>query len=333
MDRILLIFVDGVGLAPAGATNPFSGLPTPALQRLLGGPLTLERAGHGGQALLLALDATLGVDGLPQSATGQTTLFTGVNAAAHIGRHVTGFPGPRLRRLLEANNLLVRCRLAGLEATFANAYTERYFRRSGERRRRHSATTVATMAAGLALRRIGDLERGEAVAWDVVRDRFGRPLRQQPAGDGDGETLSPITPEEAGCHLVELAGRHHLTLWETFLTDLAGHRRFGITPEEAMGRVDGLLAGVLEHRGPELTVVVTSDHGNLEETSHTRHTRNPVPLLAVGPGAESFTGVRSLTGVTPRLLDLLGASPGPDVVPEEGPAEATGSAEPSGGDG
>ena len=43
-DRILFIFVDGVGLGPAGPDNPLSQVPMPRLGELLGGPLVLPMA-------------------------------------------------------------------------------------------------------------------------------------------------------------------------------------------------------------------------------------------------------------------------------------------------
>ncbi|HLF57767.1 MAG TPA: metalloenzyme, partial [Thermoanaerobaculia bacterium] len=61
MARFLLLFVDGVGLAPASDKNPLASEPMPALAALLGGPLTSERAGAGDGWTLAALDATLGV--------------------------------------------------------------------------------------------------------------------------------------------------------------------------------------------------------------------------------------------------------------------------------
>ena len=75
--RFLLLFVDGVGLAAATDHNPFTAAPAPALRRLLGGPLTAEQRQQSSDPssaslLLTDLDPTLGVDGLPQSATGQT---------------------------------------------------------------------------------------------------------------------------------------------------------------------------------------------------------------------------------------------------------------------
>lgn len=294
--RILLIFIDGIGLAAGGPNNPLSLLPTPALRDLLGGPLTLEQCRQDEGLLLAPLDATLGIDGLPQSATGQTALFTGVNGAARLGRHVTGLPGPQLRAIVEAGNLLRAVRECGLEATFANAYTAEYLAALASGRRRPSVTTCALLSSGLAPREVGELLRGEAVSWDIVRDRFAEHV---------DEKLPETTPEEAGAHLARLASRHHLTLYETFITDLAGHGRLGFTAAEALRRIDGLIAGVIKTRSPRTTVVLTSDHGNLEESHDQRHTRNPVPLLAVGPLANRFLDIRSILEVTPRILECL----------------------------
>ena len=106
--KFLFFFLDGIGLgSPDPAKNPFARANMPVLQNLLAGkrllastiPLESRRAS------LLALDACLGVDGLPQSATGQTALLTGINAARHVGRHVEGFPGPELKRLIRQGTL------------------------------------------------------------------------------------------------------------------------------------------------------------------------------------------------------------------------------------
>ncbi len=299
--RFLLLFVDGVGLAPAGTSNPLSTVPMPALRRLLGGPLTAESAQAGPGLLLRPLDATLGVEGLPQSATGQTTLLTGVNAARELGRHVSAFPGPRLAALLAAHGVLAGVGALGRSARFANPFTPRYFVEVAARRRRHSATTLAALAGPAPLCDLADLERGEAVTWDVCRDHFATYLDQP---------IAPVVAEEAGRQLARLAAQHDLILWETFMTDLAGHGRWGWTAEEALARLDGLLAGVLAARPDDLTVLLTSDHGNLEDATHRLHTRHPVPLLAVGPEAAAFAGIDSLDQVTPCLIDRLAVAPG-----------------------
>ena len=70
-----------------------------------------------------------------------------------------------------------------------------------------------------------------------------------------------------------------------------------------------LLAGALDQLAPETTLVVTSDHGNTEDLSTRIHTRNPVPLLAVGPAAHAFAAVRSLDMLAPALLAALEEHP------------------------
>jgi 2,3-bisphosphoglycerate-independent phosphoglycerate mutase len=295
--RLALVFVDGVGLAPAGPDNPLATNPTPALGRLLGGPLVTERVGRTPDgSILSALDASLGVDGLPQSATGQTALFTGVNAAEAVGRHVSAFPGPRLRRLIRRHGLLGRLRGAGHDVTFANAYSRPYLSALGAGAARRSATTCLVQYAGLEFRAEADLAAGRAVSWDITRDLFAARA---------GATLGRVTAVAAGQHLAALAGCHRFTLFETFLTDLAGHRRPGVTPAEAISRVDGLLDGLIDAAPADLTVLVTSDHGNIEDSTDRLHSRNRVPLLAVGPAAERFAGLRSILEVAPAVAACL----------------------------
>ena len=109
-----------------------------------------------------------------------------------------------------------------------------------------------------------------------------------------------------GRRLADLAADHGLTVYETFLTDLAGHGRLAIEAAEVVWRLDELLGGILSRRAHGLTVVLTSDHGNFESRSTRGHTVNPVPLLAVGPAAVYFRRAKSLTDVAPRVLEVLG---------------------------
>ncbi|MDX1630527.1 MAG: metalloenzyme [Thermoanaerobaculia bacterium] len=295
--RVLFLFVDGVGVGSSTGSNPLFTTDLPGLERLTGG---LWRHGGGeisaAEATVSWLDATLGVEGLPQSATGQTTLFTGVNAAARLGHHVPALPGSRLGALLAEHSLFLRLRQAGRAVTFANPFSPGYLERLEREEIRPSATTLAVRAAGTPLRTTRDLRRGRAVAWDVTGRRFGARA---------GVDVPVVSPRRAGAILVELARDHHLTLWETFLTDLAGHRRWGVTPEEALEALDGLLEGVLEEAEEDLTVVLTSDHGNVEEMDHRSHTRNPVPLIAWGPGSGALEGLESIAGVAPAIRDLI----------------------------
>jgi hypothetical protein len=289
---ILFVFVDGLGLAPPGPSNPLS--------RLIGGPL----APLGGSLpledgfRLLCADACLGVPGVPQSATGGTSLFTGVNAPVRVGEHLQGLPTRALREIIARHGLLRRARERGARVDFANAYTPAYFARGANRRR--SVTTVMMESAGLPLKRLGDLLRGDA----VYRDFTNRLLVEQ------GFEAELLTPEEGGCRLGRLARRRDLLVYEHFQTDHAGHRG---TMEDALRVVDELnrfLKAALEELDPERDgFVLSSDHGNIEDMSHSGHTTHPVPILLWGRVAAQWPMEENLTlcGVTPAVLSLIEA--------------------------
>jgi hypothetical protein len=300
--RVLFLFVDGIGLGPDDPeVNPFAAAHTPALARLLGRPLTrVDAPVLGPHALLVPLDATLGVAGLPQSATGQTALLTGINAAQAAGRHVTAYPTAQLRALLAEHNLFSRVAALNGRVTLANAYTPEYFRAVEAGTLRHAAITHSAISAGVTLRTVEDLRAGRAVFHDLTN---ARPRSW-------GYELPLITPRDAGKNLGALAMAHDLTVFEFFITDLAAHGRIAVDPERAVEMIDDLTAGVVEGADlEELLVLLVSDHGNLEDRRQTTHTRNPVPALLIGHGRASVgEGLHAITDVTPAIcLWLAGA--------------------------
>ncbi|NOX62459.1 MAG: metalloenzyme [Chloroflexi bacterium] len=292
---LLFIFLDGVGLGPNHPSNPFAKTRYPALERLCGGPLTAEHEIDRADHLFRGIDACLGVEGLPQSATGQTTLFTGVNGPQLEGMHISAFPTRALRDTIAKHSFLKKAKESGFRVTFANAYSPYYWTRAN-RRNRHSATTWANMAAGLRFRDFDDLARGRAVYWDITHEL---------ARASYAPELPYVAPERAGQRLARLAARHDLTLWETFLPDLCGHRRIAWSPVETLQRIDAMLGGLLETLPPQATLLITSDHGNLEDPSTKGHTYNPAPLIVWGPGARHFRQVNDLTGIAPAILECL----------------------------
>ncbi|HVR28848.1 MAG TPA: metalloenzyme [Thermoanaerobaculia bacterium] len=296
---VLILFIDGVGLGPPATGNPFADLPLEGFRRLVNGPLVAGCARSEPGRSVCEADATLAIEGLPQSATGQTALFTGVNAAQAVGRHVPAFPGPRLKSIIEREGLLARARREGRTVALANAFAPSYLRDVEAGRRRASVTVHLARSAGVPLRSEAELARDQAVTWDFQRDFFRRAV---------GSHVPPVPAEIAGRHLAAIAAAHDLTLYETFLTDLAGHGRVPISVVEAIGRVDAFLAGVLDGASERLTLVLCSDHGNVEEPEHGRHTRNPVPLVALGPLAHRFAGLRSIVELAPAVLCAIGAA-------------------------
>lgn len=279
----------------------------PNLQALLGGPLVLDLAqGFGDldpsgailadQGLTLcALDACLGVPGLPQSATGQTALFTGLNAPALVGDHITAYPTEPLRQLIAEHSVLKQVAEAGGRVLFANAHSERFWQMIRDKKRRLGASTLTALAANAPIPTLSELVEGRAVLWDITHEIASTYL---------GYELPKVSPQEAGARLALLASEYDLVLYESFLTDLAGHCR--IEPEWVLTRLDAFLGAVLAHCTDETTLVLCSDHGNLEDCTTKTHTANPVPLLAVGPAASCFRHASAITDVAPAILASLG---------------------------
>ena len=104
---VLFLFLDGVGLGDNNPeTNPFAKAKTPFLEKLLGGKLTTDLDPISTKTLLFkGIDAKLDHNGLPQSATGQTALLTGKNAAAIMKGHYGPWPGPTLKKELDKGTL------------------------------------------------------------------------------------------------------------------------------------------------------------------------------------------------------------------------------------
>ncbi len=297
------MFVDGVGAGAAdAASNP-----------LARGEFLLSRFADGSGAALpggggaALLDARLGVPGRPQSATGQATLLTGENAPALLGRHLLGFPDRTLRELLERRSIFRRLAAGGLRAAFANAYPVAHLRGLGievegepelslRRRPRASATTVAFAAGGGRFRTFADAREGAALTHDLTADRAA----------ALGIALPRRTPEEAAGVLLALARGVDLAAFEFYLTDEAGHARSMELALEALERLDRFLRALVAGLAAGDALLVTSDHGNVEDLSHRNHTLAPVPLLGFGSAAGRVAELRDLTGVAPLLLELAG---------------------------
>lgn len=311
MAPLLFVFVDGVGLGPADpARNPFAG-DWPGLRTVAGSDWTAPAWRDEVTPALVrrGLDARLDRPGLPQSATGQTALLTGRNAVAVMGRHYGPWPGPTLQALLSRGTLFHDAREHG-GAALANAYPSRYVRgleawRSGaaaserrSRRWRPSAPVVAALAAGVELRDVAALAAGRAVAADLD----GRALL---AADAAASATDWLGPEGQAHALAELARAHAFTFFDVWSGDHAGHGQDVAAAGVVLSRLERFLAALLGALDPAVTLLLTSDHGNLEDLSSPRHTLAPVPLLARGPHAARFGAARSILDVAPGARRVL----------------------------
>jgi 2,3-bisphosphoglycerate-independent phosphoglycerate mutase len=293
--KLILLFIDGVGLGADAAENPFYALNTPGLDSILEGQrFTATTAGYSGaQATLLGLDATLGVPGLPQSATGQATIFTGVNAAAYLGNHLNGLPNFKLRGLLALRGLFRRFQQIGYRVCFANAYRPQFFEllAQGLPGEHYSCSTLVTYYGGLDFFSLMDLQNGSAVYMDLTNSLL---VKQ-------GYDLAQITPEEGARRLAALSDGYDFCLFEYFLSDLAGHQGESGQVRYVIDTLDRFIGTLARQVDPvHKFLMVCSDHGNLEDSSVNDHTRNQVPLLMIGAPE-----LRRLIGTTTENLTRL----------------------------
>jgi 2,3-bisphosphoglycerate-independent phosphoglycerate mutase len=300
IERLLILFLDGVGLGDDDPeANPFMHADLPALRSLLGGQ-RLVRANGGlstRHATLLPLDAQLGIPGLPQSGTGQTTILTGVNAPALLGRHYGPYPNQPLRDLLDNGSLFRQLRMAGQPVAFANAYPDRFLDRLGRGTERLSANTRAALLAGLKLRGPVDLKAGRAVS-ALLTNEYWRNW---------GYDMPELSAGDAGAQLARLTDDHALTYFEFWYTDVAGHRQDRDLSLYVLHMLDEFIGGAVEALDLSRSLLmVVSDHGNFEDWRTPKHTHNPALTLLVGAGHRTMAScLQSLQDVTPSLRAVL----------------------------
>jgi 2,3-bisphosphoglycerate-independent phosphoglycerate mutase len=306
---VLFLFMDGVGLGGNDpAINPFAVAKMPNLQNLLGGRrLLLESLSKDGakwvtgQATLTALDACLGVPGAPQSATGQAVLLTGQNVPAQLGYHYGPKPNPQVALFLRNGSLFRVLQQKHFQADLLNAYPPRYFHAIESGRRLYSAIPLAVTSAGIPLHTQADLTQGQALSADFTAEGWRTQL-------GFAE-IPLLKPSQAGITLARLAQELDFAIFEYWLSDYAGHRQNMEQACQLLETFDQVLEGLLntwnDRHG---LILITSDHGNLEDLSTRHHTRNPVPALVIGDpeGRQLFTeNLHDLTGISPAILRYL----------------------------
>lgn len=294
--HFVMIFLDGFGLGSED-NNPFMTARTPHIDQLLGGHLLWgERSLDRGTTRLTPLDATLGVPGTPQSATGQTTLWTGVNAPKVLGYHLNAYPNGQLAQVIEEKSIFKQLADRGQRGMFANTFTSQYEALVAAGKRRHSASTLSAMAGKVKLRRIPDLKAGRAVYYDMT-NQIPREM---------GEDVPLIPPEQAGKNLGRLALDYDFTLYETFLTDILGHKQKWEESVQLIEQIDEFLGGFLQViQNEDVAWLLTSDHGNIEDFAVKGHTKNSVPALSSSNRPMEWPRWTTLEDVTPSILELL----------------------------
>ena len=300
--RVLFIFMDGVGLGVDDPRiNPLSSANMPHLQNLLGGKKLLVSSApfESDFATMLALDPNLGVAGLPQSATGQAALLTGLNVPAMIGGHYGPKPNPQIAEIIKEDNLFKRLLRAGKSAALLNAYPPRYFHGVKSGKRLLSAIPLAVTSSGLPLFTQDDFYNQKAMSADFTGEGWRTMLGYQD---------SPVfPPHQAGQLLASLAERFDFSLFEYWASDYAGHGQDMGKAVELLEVFDQVLGGLVESwKHDEGLIFISSDHGNLEDLSTRRHTSALVPGIVIGGQRREFcNGLIDLTGVAPKIEEAV----------------------------
>jgi phosphopentomutase len=150
------------------------------------------------------------------------------------------------------------------------------------------------MAAGeVTFRTLDDARAGRGLTHDVDghtghRRRLHTPRR---------------TAEEAAALFWALA--QDFTLFEHFLADEAGHRQDLAAALQALTTFDRFARAVVATRPDDAVVLITSDHGNVEDLSTRNHTLNQVAVLAFGAPEGGLPPLRTVADVGRGILRLL----------------------------
>lgn len=291
------LFIDGIGIGKTGDQNPFSNFKLPGFNYLTGNQkldasmLSISKNNH----VFKSIDACLGVEGLPQSGTGQTTLFSGVNASKIIGQHYGPYPHSKIKFLLEKESLFHKIIEIGKAPFFINAFPKVFFERASIRNR-WSCCTLMTKSCGLNINSVEEVINGEAITAEILQDYWNKHLNIN---------LSTITYLDAAERVNKALQKFDVVLMEYYLTDKAGHSMIKSYAVESINRVDRFLLALSDQISDEHTIVITSDHGNIEDLSVKTHTLNKVPLIVKGNKASYFEHASSLMDITPSILMAL----------------------------
>jgi hypothetical protein len=302
MRHILLIFMDGIGLGDDDpATNPFAAAHTPTLDALAGGRHWIRSTGRsaGARSIFVPTDPRMGIAGKPQSASGQATIVTGRNIPALIGEHYGPRPNEPIRALLAQDNFFKQVVAQGKTAALLEGYPPQRLEEIARGKALRASYQEALHQAGLPMFGIDHINRGDALTVDWTGEGWRRYL---------GYTDAPLyTPAEGGQRMVELSRQYDFAMFSHWMTDTVGHRGDLAAGVEIVELFDAVMAGALAAwDDSEGLIVITSDHGNLEDLSHTKHTENDVPTVVIGTGREAFAAdLTTLADIVPAMARYL----------------------------
>jgi phosphopentomutase len=235
-------------------------------------------------------------------ASGKPIVYTSADSVFQIAAHEDVIPVPELYRYCE-----IAFDLAGLGLGVGRVIARPFvgipgdFRRTSNRRDFALTPFAPTLLDGLkdaghnvhAIGKIEDLFAGRGIT---------RAVHTKSDEHGMDEVEAAMRSTETGLIFANLVD---------FDTQY-GHRNDPSGYAENLERFDARLARLLPRLSPSDLLVVTADHGNDPTTPSTDHSREHVPVFALGAGIKSNVdlGVRStFADLGQTLAELFGVEP------------------------
>ncbi len=309
MAKLIFIFIYGVGIGNSSATNPFFVSKAEYL------PFFKNGCNLPDMTPIKPIDAQLGVNGMPMSATGQTSLFTGVNVPAILNEHRESYPDKLMRKIIKDKNIFSELMKYGLKPRFINVFPGSnhlfsqehvYIRDDGEFyfsshfkslfKRSISVTTCMMIANHMIPFGVNDIAKERALFHDFSNQSL-----------DEKYNLPKFTPEKAAEIIYNCSRHYDLLLYEFFQTDFYGHGSDMNECIDLIGQLNRLIKHLISLLNKENdTLLITSDHGNLEDITTPMHTSNPVPLLVWGfKNNELRAKIENLADVKPAVVDFF----------------------------
>jgi bisphosphoglycerate-independent phosphoglycerate mutase (AlkP superfamily) len=149
----------------------------------------------------------------------------------------------------------------------------------------------------MPFRKVADNIAGRAVFHDFTN----RALIER------GEAVATRTPEEAAAVLAGIVNENQFTLYEYFITDKMGHNQDMQGARSVLKDLAAVVRGLLTRIDlSQTSVILTSDHGNIEDLSSRNHTLNKVPTIVWGANKEVIANrIKTLADITPAIVQTL----------------------------
>lgn len=298
--RVMMIFVDGLGVGKNNPEiNPLVRFKLDFISEFFGNFPTLKNSRIENKYFTIRpINATMGVEGLPQSGTGQTAIFCGFNASKFIGKHFGPYPYSTLKPIIQQKNIFIELEKRNFRTYFSNAYPQKFFDYLNNGRRTLSVTTFSYLSANKKLNDVNTLLNQKAITAEIRNDIWNTKL---------GYQLPLIEPQKAGKIFYEISQDYHFNLFEYFLTDYAGHSRNFDYAYDVLSRLDGFLEGIISQMNfSKDLLILVSDHGNIEDLSVKGHTRNPAIGIFVGRKHKEFAEkIKVLYQIKKQIINYL----------------------------